>query len=119
MEVKPPITELWIYNRGDGEDSITVTSAYDIITVDPESFILSPSDSFKINLEFDFPSLETSTTPFSISIKSHLTLGTSSFAQYYKVKYLEDISTIPDVETKEDIVTCKVYPNPFKKNCRV
>lgn len=108
-------TELWIYNQGDGEDSITVTTSHDILTVDTESFVLSPSDSFMINLEFDFPSLETSTRFFSITITSHLSLGTSKKVQSFRVTYLEDITGIPDVETKGDLVSCKVYPNPFNE----
>ena len=108
-------TELWIYNEGDCEDSITISTSNEILTVDAESIVLSPSDSIMINLEFDFPSLITSKRNFYITITSHLSLGTSMIRQYYTVTYLEDISSISDVKSKEDIVTCKVYPNPFNE----
>ncbi len=108
-------TELWIYNGGSCKDSVTITTSNVILSVNPEYFIVPPSDSFKVDLEFDFPSLETSVKNFSLSLKPHLSFAAGMIYQSYKVTYLEDIAVISDIGSEGNIISCEVYPNPFNE----
>jgi len=64
-------TSFYIYNDGEGEDSVTISTSYDYVSIDPASFILPGSDSLEISVSIDLSGLSSGDKNIPIVLRSH------------------------------------------------
>ena len=106
-------TSKYVYNTGNIEDSVTVTTSLSNVTVTPSNFKIAPNDSQKITITVNPAGLEPKTYYSYITFVSQRAIPPATLAGRIKfiVEQTTDVSS--DKQKVDSYSLNQNYPNPF------
>lgn len=109
-------TSFYIYNDGYSDDSLIYSPYYDYVTVEPETGILEPSDSFEISVTIDLTGLSAGTKTLYIRFKSNKSLVPDLLLSKIIAFDIIDVSGIESTREYTNIFLGQPFPNPATRN---
>lgn len=106
-------TVIYIHNKGELEDSVTVQSQFSQLKAEPRVLKIAPKDSQEVKLTFDFRTLTAKKYTVRVMFTSNLAITLKKIPQTITFELEEVTGISSDIEKPVSYSLCQNYPNPF------
>lgn len=104
--------EVYIYNDGEGTDSVDVSCTKEYVSVEPDNFILPANDSQHVSIHIDVSGLESKKHTVDILFKSHRSVLETQLTKRYAFT-IPGLSAINSPKHLGETGLAQNVPNPF------